>query len=135
MILGLHHIHISIPPEGISQAREFFCETLGLNEIPKPKSLLQNGGFWLVLGDLQIHVGVEAGLRRPKGKNHICFEVSDLLYWRDRLMQRGAPVTEVAQLPGIVRFFSFDPFGHRLEFTQISPPSQRARGAFVGLSK
>ncbi|MEW9032680.1 MAG: glyoxalase, partial [Planifilum fimeticola] len=61
-IVGLHHAQITIPRGAEEQAREFYCGVLGLNEIEKPASLRARGGFWLQVGDREVHVGTEDGV-------------------------------------------------------------------------
>ena len=39
MILSVHHAQITIPKGAEAEAREFYCEFLGLKEVPKPESL------------------------------------------------------------------------------------------------
>jgi catechol 2,3-dioxygenase-like lactoylglutathione lyase family enzyme len=64
-ILGLHHAQITIPKGSEEEARQFYCQLLGLPEIEKPESLKGRGGFWLQVGDRQVHVGTEDGEDRP----------------------------------------------------------------------
>ena len=45
MILGLHHAQITIPNGAEKEAKQFYCNVLGLEEIEKPKSLKGRGGF------------------------------------------------------------------------------------------
>ncbi|MGF7086602.1 hypothetical protein JOD24_000431 [Kroppenstedtia sanguinis] len=49
-----------------------------LTEIPKPDSLNGRGGFWLRLGDVEIHVGTEDGMDRNRTKAHLAYQVEDL---------------------------------------------------------
>ena len=46
-ILRLHHAQITIPQDAEEQARQFYCDLLGLPEIEKPDALKGRGGFWL----------------------------------------------------------------------------------------
>nr|WP_207229353.1 hypothetical protein [Ktedonosporobacter rubrisoli] len=57
-IIGLHHAQITIPRGSEEQGRQFYCELLGLAEIEKPAALQGRGGFWLQVGDRQVHVGL-----------------------------------------------------------------------------
>ena len=82
-----HHAQITIPPDAEAEARAFYCGLLGLPEIEKPDSLKQRGGFWLELGDVQIHVGTEDGVTRPATKAHLAYEVDDVRAWRARLRE------------------------------------------------
>ncbi len=38
MILKVHHAQITIPKNAENEARVFYCDFLGLREVPKPKS-------------------------------------------------------------------------------------------------
>lgn len=39
MILGIHHVQITIPTGEEARARAFYCDLLGLEEMEKPASL------------------------------------------------------------------------------------------------
>lgn len=90
MILRIQHAQITIPNGEEDAAREFYCDFLGLKEVPKPESLRGRGGFWLELDGFQIHVGAEDDFDRSKTKAHIAYQVEDLTAWRDKLEKRGA---------------------------------------------
>ncbi len=49
MIIGLHHVQITIPQGSEEQGKAFYCQVLGLQELEKPESLKGRGGFWLQL--------------------------------------------------------------------------------------
>lgn len=118
MILALHHAQITVPKDSEAQAREFYCGRLGLTEIPKPEVLRARGGFWLQLGAVQIHVGVEDGVDRRKTKAHLGFEVDDLESMRALIKSLGLEISEGELIPGLTRFELRDPFGNRMEFVQ-----------------
>jgi catechol 2,3-dioxygenase-like lactoylglutathione lyase family enzyme len=105
-----------VSPDDVEQARAFYCDVLGLPEIEKPDSLKGRGGFWLALGNQQIHVGVED--KSPPTKAHIAYEVESLELWRKRLTDHGVSVQESVPIPGYDRFECRDPFGNRLELIQ-----------------
>ncbi len=67
-VIRLHHVMVTVPKGAEDKARVFYCGVLGMAEIPKPESLRGRGGFWLALGDLQIHVGTEDGVDRWQPK-------------------------------------------------------------------
>jgi catechol 2,3-dioxygenase-like lactoylglutathione lyase family enzyme len=90
MILGVHHVQLSISTGAEDQAREFYCKLLGFQEVPKPENLKDRGGFWMQLSNLHVHVGTEDG-----------FEAKE-----------GSPI------PGYARFECRDPFGNRVEFIE-----------------
>ncbi|MGB7924645.1 MAG: hypothetical protein WCF57_15495, partial [Pyrinomonadaceae bacterium] len=82
MIVSLHHAQITIPRGDEDACRRFYCEFLGLREVEKPASLQGRGGFWLQIGEMQVHVGVEDNDGRRATKAHVAYEVTDLQGWR-----------------------------------------------------
>jgi catechol 2,3-dioxygenase-like lactoylglutathione lyase family enzyme len=118
MIKSVHHAQISIPVGGEKEARAFYCGVLGLKEIPKPDSLAGRGGFWLELGDQQIHFGAEDGVDRATTKAHVAYLVEDLERWRETLAANGCGIMDGIPIPGYHRFEFRDPFGNRVEFLQ-----------------
>jgi len=115
---AVHHVQISIPLGAEDEARAFYCGVLGLIEIPKPESLAGRGGFWLQLGDTQIHFGTEDGVDRTKTKSHAAYLVTDLEMWRNKLSSAGCDVLNGIPIPGYKRFEFRDPFGNRVEFLE-----------------
>ncbi len=118
MIVRLHHAQITIPPGAEDECRRFYCGLLGLSEIEKPASLRERGGFWLELGELQIHVGTEDGAGRTASKAHLAYEVDNLDNWRAKLQEQSIKLLEAVPVPGYERFEFRDPFGNRVEFLQ-----------------
>jgi catechol 2,3-dioxygenase-like lactoylglutathione lyase family enzyme len=66
MIVGIDHVQITVPGNAVAEARAFYCGLLGLREVPKPETLKGRGGFWLQVGDRQVHVGTEEGVARGR---------------------------------------------------------------------
>ncbi len=122
-ILGLHHAQICIPKGTEAEGRRFYCDLLGLPEIEKPASLQTRGGFWLQVGDRQVHVGTEGLVDRAATKAHLAYEVDDLEAWRAKLQEGGIDIIEGVPIPGYARFEFRDPFGNRVEFIQALPLS------------
>jgi len=117
-IVGLDHVQITVPRDAEAAARRFYCELLGLAEIPKPEPLLARGGLWLQAGDRQIHIGTEEGADRRATKAHVAYQVTGLDGWRLRLAQEGIPIEEAIPIPGCRRFEFRDPFGNRVEMIE-----------------
>ncbi len=118
-IKRLNHIQITIPKGAEVIGRNFYCVILGLCEIDKPASLQGRGGFWLEVGEQQIHIGTEDGVDRYATKAHMALEVDDIEAWRDRLQAvEGVDILESVPIPGYARFELRDPFGNRLEIIQ-----------------
>lgn len=118
MIIGLHHVQITIPKGTEEQGREFYCHVLGLEEIEKPDSLKGHGGFWLQLGHHEVHVGTEEGFDRLTTKAHIAYQVEDINEWREKLAQHQIDIIDSVPIPHYERFEFRDPFGNRVEMIQ-----------------
>jgi catechol 2,3-dioxygenase-like lactoylglutathione lyase family enzyme len=114
----VHHAQITVPKGSENSAKEFYCDLLGLKEVPKPESLQGRGGFWLELGDFQIHVGTENDFDHTKTKAHIAYQVENLEACRAQLSSKGIKILEGVPIPGYERFEFRDPFGNRVEFLQ-----------------
>jgi catechol 2,3-dioxygenase-like lactoylglutathione lyase family enzyme len=123
LIRGLHHVQITVPRGAEEEARRFYCGLLGLVEVAKPKSLAGRGGFWLQVGDQQVHVGTEDGMDRAATKAHLAYEVWDLAGWRARLEAAGVALLESVPIPGCERFEFRDPYGNRVEFIWSGRPA------------
>ncbi len=117
-ITRLNHVMVTIPVGAEAEARRFYSEVLGLLEIPKPDSLGGRGGFWLAVGDQQVHVGVEDGINRAATRAHFAYQVTDLAAWRKWLDQHSVPMLESIPIPGFDRLECRDPFGNRIELIQ-----------------
>ena len=117
-LLRIHHAQITVPPGAETEARAFYCALLGLQEVPKPAALAVRGGFWLQLGDAQIHVGVEENPNRAASRVHVAYEVDDLPGLAKELAARGVEMKDNEKIPGYERFEVRDPFGNRVEFLQ-----------------
>ena len=118
MILSIDHVQITVPIDAEKEAKQFYCEFLGLKEIDKPKNRKKNGGFWLELNELQIHIGLEDRFDRTKTKAHVAYRVNDLEIWRIRLNEIGIQVFDSPPFPKDRAFEFRDPFGNRVELIQ-----------------
>jgi catechol 2,3-dioxygenase-like lactoylglutathione lyase family enzyme len=120
MIIGIDHVQITVPPDEVAAARAFYCELLGLREVEKPAVLRGRGGFWLRVGDRQVHVGTEEGVARRATRAHVAYTTTDLAGWRARLAAAGVEVLDGIPIPGYERFEFRDPFGNRVELIQAT---------------
>jgi catechol 2,3-dioxygenase-like lactoylglutathione lyase family enzyme len=111
----IDHIQIAIPKGGEDQARIFFGEMLGLEELPKPPELAMRGGCWFAVADRQIHLGIEVDFK-PAKKAHVALNTCGLDELRARLELAGYQTHNDTDLDGRMRFFTHDPFGNRIEF-------------------
>lgn len=120
MIIGIHHAQITVPKGSEDDAREFYSGVLGMKEIAKPSELDGRGGFWLEVGDRQIHVGTEDGVERTVTKAHIAYLVENIDRWRRILETNNIEIVDGIQIPNYRRFEFRDPFGNRIEFMEKS---------------
>jgi len=112
-VLGIDHVQVAAPPGCEADARAFYGDLLGLEELPKPEPLAARGGCWFRAGKQELHVGVEDPFA-PARKAHPGLVVDDL----DALAERLGEVTWDDSIPGTRRFHVVDPFGNRLEVRQ-----------------
>ncbi len=119
-IVGIHHVQITVPPGAEDEARQFYCDLLGLPEIPKPAALQTRGGFWIQVGQLQVHIGTEDGVERSATKAHVAYQVADLAAWKSHLQTAGVAILDGIAIPGYDRCEFRDPFGNRIELIEPS---------------
>jgi hypothetical protein len=98
-ILGVDHVQLAAPPGSEGQARRFFGEILGMEELPKPEPLRSRGGVWFRCGTHQLHIGVEKDFA-PNRKAHPAFAVQNLATLRERLHAAGIATVDDEALPG-----------------------------------
>jgi catechol 2,3-dioxygenase-like lactoylglutathione lyase family enzyme len=115
-IKRLDHVQLCIPFGEEEQARQFYTQVLGLEEIEKPDALKPNGGLWFQMADIQLHIGVEDV--QGKSKRHPAFEVEGLEQIREHLIEHRVRVKDETPVPGLNRFSFFDPFDNRIEFME-----------------
>ncbi|WP_100406971.1 VOC family protein [Bacillus solitudinis] len=115
MIIGLHHAQITIPKGTEEEGKKFYCNVLGLEEIEKPDTLKGRGGFWLKVGNIEVHIGTEEGFDRLTTKAHLAYQVEDISYWRRLLEENRIDILDSVPIPNNERFEFRDPFGNRVE--------------------
>lgn len=116
-MLGIHHVQLAIPVGGEDDARRFYGEVMGLEEVPRPTALAARGGAWFRNGELEVHVGIDSDFA-PATRAHPGFLVDDLDAMASRFSDAGIQVRPDSALPGYRRFYVDDPFGNRIEFLQ-----------------
>ncbi|MBV9796890.1 MAG: VOC family protein [Solirubrobacterales bacterium] len=124
-IVAIDHVQLVGPPGCEPEARAFYRDLLGLEELPRPKSLPDPDGCWFRAGAQQLHVGVEEPFHAA-GKAHPSFLVDDLAGLVAKLEAAGTNASmDRSSIPGVPRAFIQDPFGNRLELRQADPWLQR----------
>jgi catechol 2,3-dioxygenase-like lactoylglutathione lyase family enzyme len=112
----LNHIQMCIPHGQEDKAREFYCGLLNIEEIDKPEHLKANGGFWLKVADLQIHIGTED--MKGVSKRHPAFEVDDLHAVKSYLKDSDVRVLNQENVNDFERFSFYDYWDNRIELMQ-----------------
>jgi catechol 2,3-dioxygenase-like lactoylglutathione lyase family enzyme len=110
------HVQICIPRGMEDEARKFYTGVLGLKEIPKPASLMPNGGLWYQVANVELHLGVETPVISTK--RHPAFEIDDVAAARE-LLEDKVEIVEEPFIPGRTRFAFIDPFGNKIELLQM----------------
>ncbi|MBA2759535.1 MAG: VOC family protein [Chloroflexia bacterium] len=119
-IVRLQHASIPMPSGGNDRAREFYGSRLGLKEKSVPASLDQAKIIWFELGSDgdELHLFTEDG-EGPSPGQHVCIQVDDIGAWRELLSGKSIAIEETEAIVNRPRFFTQDPFGNRLEITQV----------------
>jgi catechol 2,3-dioxygenase-like lactoylglutathione lyase family enzyme len=114
MLLGIDHVQLAAPPGCEADARRFFGDALGLEEVVKPEPLRARGGVWFRCGEQQLHIGVEHEFS-PARKAHPAFQVGDYDALLERLRAAGIETTPDESIPGVRRCYVKDPWSNRIE--------------------
>lgn len=114
---GIDHVQLAAPRGCEEEARSFFGELLGMEEIAKPENLHKRGGVWFRCGVHELHIGVQDDFV-PASKAHPAFEVLGIEALRSRLEEAGVTANEDEPIAGKTRFHIRDPFGNRIEFVE-----------------
>ncbi len=118
MLDGINHVQLAAPPGCEAEARRFFGELLGLEEVEKPEPLRSRGGVWFRVGTQQLHIGVDEAFV-PGHKAHPAFAVARLDELVARLHAAGVVVDEDNSTPGVNRCYLSDPWANRIELVAV----------------
>ena len=110
---AIDHVQLAMQRGREDDARGFYRDVLGMEELPKPAELAKRGGCWFVSGDVQVHLGVEDDFRAAK-KAHPGLRCANYTALLERLRNAGIEFTE-DYATGIPRAFVHDPFGNGIE--------------------
>jgi catechol 2,3-dioxygenase-like lactoylglutathione lyase family enzyme len=106
--------HVQVNVTDLSRAKNFYTNVLGLEEIPRPPSF-DFPGCWYRIGNADLHLVVRDA--EPPSARHFCLWVPDLAQAATALEGAGLKLQRNARgtIPGVARFFVFDPDGNRIE--------------------
>ncbi len=131
--------HITLIISDIERTRHFYCELLGMRQVPRPD--FDFPGLWLNPTDPEpgepvralIHATVESDLAGKSGwgdqavkslsrGHHFAFEVEDASSACEQLRSQGVTIAiEPRQRPdGPTQFYVQDPDGHVIEFFSMN---------------
>jgi len=117
---GIHHLQINMPLGMEDQARRFYADVLGLSEIPKPTHLQrERGGVWFATATIDLHLSARAEDSPPGVHRHFALQVDNVDMWREKLITKGQRIEEAPSIEGWNRFFTYDPFGNKIEILEI----------------
>lgn len=119
-IVEINHIQITVPRAAEDDAKRFYRDLLGLEEIPKPGYSKARGGAWFRQGPVEVHLSVEdAADQNCESGRHICYLVSDLAESEMRLRNAGVEIIpDDRPIAGWTRFYVRDPGANKIEIAQ-----------------
>ena len=88
-IARLDHVQLAMPAGREDEADTFYRDLLGFDVLPKPPLLAARGGRWYAIGDVQMHLGVDADFR-PAKKAHPALVVDAIDELATRSSSRGS---------------------------------------------
>ena len=123
MISAIHHIGIAV--HDLEEARHFWGEVLGLEEVARPKAIEKYTSAWYQIGDAQFHVVENKEFVAPKGEliPHIAVAVRREAFdgVAERVREAGVRIGfgPAAGLDGLYRLVVDDATGNRVEITAV----------------
>jgi catechol 2,3-dioxygenase-like lactoylglutathione lyase family enzyme len=118
LVTALHHVNVTVLPDAEAEAKNFYGNVLGLEQLPKPSGTRPSGA-WYQIGASQLHLSVEKEDRKPPGTGHLCVSVSDLRAAETRFREAGVEIIpDPRPIEGTARFYVRDPGGNLLEIVQ-----------------
>ncbi len=120
-VMRMQHVSVPMPMGGGDQARHFYSGALGLDELTTPTTLDADQIIWFKVGDdgQELHVFTEEGSGPNSAGQHVCLQVDDLGATLQRLSDGSVTSQETIPIANRPRCFILDPFGNRIELTQI----------------
>ena len=122
MRYDLHHVSIPVKPDQLDAGREFYSRVMALEEIPAPHEFAPGRVVWFQLGERELHLFKEEHANQPGSERHLAIEVDDLDAVRARFAEHGVTIEEADPIHNRPRLYVRDPFGNKLEITQILGP-------------
>jgi len=117
VIVGLDHAFLTIQEGGEDEARRFYGDVLGLEEIQRPEGLQRSGGVWFQAGGEELHLGTDDAHLRPDARTRDSVSAVRRSWTSSRNGSHSNrfDVKWDDRIEGRRRFYTRDPFGNRLE--------------------
>lgn len=115
-IKRVDHIYVSVPPDKIHEANDFYTRIMGFEPMRRP-DCFDTTGYWYRIGDIEFHIGIEKTVTRSK--KHFALEVTDLKEARAHLEANGVQIEDPEIIPGRQRFMFYDPYGNLMELLEF----------------
>ena len=122
--------HVSLVIKDVAASRKFYCDILGMVEVPRPATF-KFGGAWFRKGSAEIHLIQEddavqtPGDAAPKVNEHqdislarhIGFAITDMDEVVNVLNRHGIPIVTGPRPrgDGVLQLYCHDPDGHLVE--------------------
>jgi catechol 2,3-dioxygenase-like lactoylglutathione lyase family enzyme len=118
-VCAIHHVQLAMPPGKEDEARHFYRDILGMDEVPKPPDLAKRGGAWFRSREASVHLGVDTNFR-PAMKAHPALLCENYDAFLHRLTQHNVAIVPDRQLvDGRAHCYVSDPFGNRIEIIEV----------------
>jgi hypothetical protein len=114
---GIEHVALAYPAGRIDEVRAYYIGLLGLSEIDRPASIA-TPGVWLDCGAVQLHFSNDPAFNVQE-RPHTALLVDGLRELVTQLQGKGYTAQQAAPLGGRERFFTWDPFGNKLELVAL----------------
>jgi len=101
-VIGFAHVQLAIARGGEAEARQFYRDVLGMEEMPKPSNLSPQG-CWFESGPAKLHLGVEPQFHAAK-KVHSTLLVDGINALRSRKRRLDSLSTRINCSPAIPDF-------------------------------
>ena len=118
--------HALVVSSDLEKTREFYCELLGMEQLPRPDFTFP--GLWFQAGNTEVHVtlaGEDAGTpgpgeftgSYPAQGQHLAFKVADAADAATHIESLGIPIVAGPYLrpDGPLQFYIRDPDGYLIE--------------------
>jgi catechol 2,3-dioxygenase-like lactoylglutathione lyase family enzyme len=117
----LGFLHVNVEVTDVERALGFY-RLFGLEPLER-KGTAGRAGAWFGLPDgTELHISL--GPAKTATRAHFAIRVADLAAARAAVEAAGAPIESERDIPGLVRFFTRDPDGNRIEVVELNVKSE-----------